>query len=435
MSDMFNLNIITFKKGSYIIIESKEDDRFFILKEGKVQLSREDEVVKERDGNILQAGDFFGVVAAMSHHNHIETAQALTDVSLIAVQEDEFDGFIQHNTEVAMNIIVQFSNRMRYLSKAFTQLTLNDTTEEDEVAHLFDIGKYYDKTENFSHAFYAYQQYLKYCPNGEHAAEAKERYKAVLSYAKSIPFTSDGNKRIYAADTVLYAQGEPAQEMYVIQSGAVKITKIVNNNEVLLAVFKAGDILGEMAILESKPRSVTAVTVEATTLISISKNNFANIVSTNPQIVGRLVKSLADRIWFMYRQLTNTSLMDPIARMYDVLLIQLEKNRIPLESPNAYSFDIGPQELVSLAAVPEEDVDKALNKFTANPIIKIIEGKIYVEHIKSLTKECNYYKSVDRRKKAFRESQDKDKRIEIPKISKPDTIEIPKVPKPGSSEQ
>ncbi|MDR0568072.1 MAG: cyclic nucleotide-binding domain-containing protein [Spirochaetaceae bacterium] len=418
MGDTFSINVLTFKRDSYIIVEGKEDNRFFIIKEGKVLLSRENEVVRERDGAVLQPGDFFGVVSALSQHPQIETVRALTDVSLIAVPDSDFDDFIQLNTQVAMNIITQFSSRIRYLNKAFTQRTLNDTSETDEPDHLFDIGKYYDKTENFSHAFYAYRQYLRHCPEGANVAEAQARLDAVKQYAKSIPFTTDGNKRIYAADTVLYAQGEPASELYVIQSGAVKISKIVNNNEVILATLRAGDILGEMAILESKPRSVTAVTVEVTSLISINKANFANIVDTNPQIVGHLVKSLAERIWFTYRQLSNTHLMDPIARIYDVLLIQLEKAKVPLDLDGAYSFDFGLQDLISLVGIPESDVDKTFLKFTANPNIKIINDKIYAEQVAALTKEANYYKSVDGRKKAFLQSKD-NKPIEIPKITKP----------------
>jgi len=47
-------------------------------------------------------GDFFGVVSTMSSHSHIETAQALTDVTLISVQKDQYGQLIQNNTPVAM---------------------------------------------------------------------------------------------------------------------------------------------------------------------------------------------------------------------------------------------------------------------------------------------------------------------------------------------
>jgi CRP-like cAMP-binding protein len=405
MTGNAHVTILTFKKDSYIIVEGKEDSRFFIIQEGKVQLSREAEVVKERDGNIFGPGEFFGVVAAMSSHSHIETAQALTDVTLMMVQASHFDAFIQSNTLMARNIITQFSNRMRYLTKALTQLTLNDSTAGEDVSHLFTLGKYYDKIENFSHAYYAYRQYLKYCPAGEYAPEAQERLNAVLPYAKSAPFIANGNKRTYGKDTILYAQGEPGEELYVIQSGSVKITKIINGNEILLAVLKAGDFVGEMGILESKPRSVTAVTHEESTLIAISKENFTGIVSSNPQIIGCLIKSLAERIWFLYKHLANTLLVDPVARVYDALLIQAEKNNVPLESNEGYTFDCGLQELIALTGgMSEEDADKASQKIALDPHIEIMDNKIRITQVAAITKERDYYKSVEWRKKAFHDS-------------------------------
>jgi CRP-like cAMP-binding protein len=406
MIDHAQFNLITYKKNSYILVEGKQDDCFYIIKEGKVQLSRNAEVVKERDGNILKPGDFFGVVATMSSHRHIETALAVTDVSVIVVQKSQFDAFIQSDTSMAMNIIMQFANRMRYLTKSLSHLTLNDETEEENASNLFLVGKYYDKVENYSHAYYAYHQYLKYCPDGTYIAEAKERLEAVSSYAKVMPFINEGNKRTYGPDTILYIQGEPGEELYVIQSGSVKITKIVNDNEILLSMLKPGDIVGELAILESKPRSITAITHdEECTLIVISKANFSSIVHSNPQIIGHLIQSFAERIWFLYRQLSNTVLVNPVARIYDALLIQLERIRIPLDSKEGYTFNFGMKELVALTGIPEEESNKAAHRITEDPNIKIVDDNIQILRIADMTKEAEYYRNIEWRKKVFRESR------------------------------
>jgi CRP-like cAMP-binding protein len=385
----------------------KLNECFFIIKRGRVQLSREAEVVKERDGNILGPGDFFGVIAAMSSHGHIETAQAITDVVLTVVEKHQFDGFIQHNIPMAKNIIMQFSNRMRYLTKSLTQLTLEDNTEAENASDLFTVGQYYDKVESFSHAYYAYRQYLKYCPDGEYAAEAKERLKAVTSYAKAVPFITDGNRRIYGKDTVLYIQGEPGEELYVIQSGSIKLTKIINGNEILLGVLKVGDIVGEMSILESKPRSVTAVTHEDCTIIAISKESFETIVNSNPQIIGHLIQLVAERIWFLYKQLSNTLLADPLARLYDAMLIQLEKERVPLTSPEGYTFNFGLKDLVAMTGISEEDADKAVERIKADSNIHIADDIINILHVAAVTKQGEYYRSIEWRKKTFREKQEK----------------------------
>ena len=49
---------------------------------------------------------------------------------------------------------------------------------------------------------------------------------------------------------MIFSEHEPGEDLYIIQQGKVKITKIINNQEVLLAVLQPGDIFGEMALLE-----------------------------------------------------------------------------------------------------------------------------------------------------------------------------------------
>jgi CRP-like cAMP-binding protein len=109
MENPLQLTFVNFKKDSYIIVEGKQNaDRFYIIKAGKVRISKQVEVVEEEGGNIYGPGDFFGVVSTMSSHSHIETAQAITDVTLISVQRDQYGTLIEKNTPVAMKIIMGF---------------------------------------------------------------------------------------------------------------------------------------------------------------------------------------------------------------------------------------------------------------------------------------------------------------------------------------
>ena len=61
---------------------------------------------------------------------------------------------------------------------------------------------------------------------------------------------------------VLFKEGDVGKEMYVIQAGKVNITKKVRDTEKILATLGAGEFLGEMAILNNKPRSAGAVMAE-----------------------------------------------------------------------------------------------------------------------------------------------------------------------------
>ena len=69
MSVPLHLSVISFKQGAYITVEGKQHaNQFFIIRLGKIRLSKEVEVVAEEGENLLGPGDFFGVVSTMSGH-------------------------------------------------------------------------------------------------------------------------------------------------------------------------------------------------------------------------------------------------------------------------------------------------------------------------------------------------------------------------------
>jgi CRP-like cAMP-binding protein len=405
MANQLQLAFVNFKKDSYIIVEGKQNaDRFFIIRQGKVRISKEVEVVEEEGGNILGPGDFFGVVATMSGHSHIETAQALTDVTLISVQKDQYVQLIQNNTPVAMKIILQFSKRMRFLDEALTRLTLKNTADNDP-SHLFKVAEYYAKQSQFNQAYFAYHQYIKYCPTGQNVQLARERMVKIAPYAKAVYLDkkTDEFTRTYPKDTMIFSEGQPGDELYIIQKGSVKIVKIVDNNEVLLAVLKQGDIFGEMALLESKPRSANAIAYEDCTVLAVNKENFERMVGSQPQIISRLTQLLAERIWFIYKQLANTLITDPLGRMYDALLIQLEKNRIPLGN-SPHTFDFGPKELINMVGLPTAEGNLVIRKLLENPKIRVVDNKIALTDVSEVVKQTEYYRKMQKIERARREA-------------------------------
>lgn len=407
MSNPLQLSIVNFNKDAYIIVEGKQRaDNFYIIRTGKVRISKEVEVVEEEGGNILGPGDFFGVVSTMSSHSHIETAQALTDVSLISVHRDQYGLLIEKNSPVAMKIIEGFSRRMRYLDEALARLT-NKSSRENDPNHLFEVAEYYAKQNQYNLAYYAYYHYVKLFPKGEFMQKAMERMAKIQPYAK--PVFLDGSDttftRTYPKNTMIFAESMPGKELYIIQKGSVKISKLVGGTEVLLAVLKPGDIFGEMSLIENKPRSASAIAYEDTVLLAVNKDNFARMVTTQPQIIARLTQLLAERIWFIYKQLANTLLKDPVAKMYDALLIQLEKARVPIRSGESYTFDIGPKELINMVGLPMAEGNNALRVLLQNPRIKAVDNRIFTSDVEEILKQANYYRKMQRIEQARKEQR------------------------------
>jgi CRP-like cAMP-binding protein len=406
MEGQFQLGTVRYKKDSYIIIEGKQNaDRFYIIQQGKVGISKEVVVAKE-EGKILGPGDFFGVISTMSGHSHIESAQALADVTLVTVLKEQYGTLIQKSSQVAMKIIMQFSRQLRYLNETLAGITLKKTTEIGP-AHLFEAASYYSRQKQYSKALYCYIHYLKHCPQGENVSAARQRIAEVKAQVKE-PIREFGPgdvNRTYRKDSLFFIEGEPGDEMFIIQKGSVKITKIVGDNEVLLAVLKAGDIFGEMALLENKPRGATAVAYDECEVMMINRANFEHMIKTQPQLITKVTTLLADRVWLIYKQLANTLIANPLGRMYDSLLIQLEKNRVSLDGQNPYLFSFGLQELTNMVGLSDRIARQTQAEILENKNIQIINDKIHVSSVGEIVKQVEYYRKMDRIEKSRKETQ------------------------------
>jgi CRP-like cAMP-binding protein len=129
--------------------------------------------------------------------------------------------------------------------------------------------------------------------------------------------------------------------------------------------------------------------------MAVNNANFNRMVASQPQIISKLTQLLSERIWFIYKQLANTQLSDSLGRMYDALLIQLEKIRIPLGT-QAYTFDFGPQELINLVGLSKDEGNALIRKLFENTKVKVVNNKIHLTSVEEVEKQAKYYRKMER---------------------------------------
>jgi CRP-like cAMP-binding protein len=100
----------------------------------------------------------------------------------------------------------------------------------------------------------------------------------------------------YEPGTVLFREGDPGDFMYVIQSGSVEIRREIGDLERVLAVLPAGEFFGEMALINARPRSATAVVREPSRLLVIEPRTFEAMLRGRVEIAVRLIRTLASRL-------------------------------------------------------------------------------------------------------------------------------------------
>jgi CRP/FNR family cyclic AMP-dependent transcriptional regulator len=102
--------------------------------------------------------------------------------------------------------------------------------------------------------------------------------------------------REFSAGDVLFREGDPGDQMYVIQSGAIRITKNIAGVDRVIAILGPGEFLGELAILNDKPRVATATVVSDARCLVIEAKTLETMVTRSGEIAMRLIKKLAKRI-------------------------------------------------------------------------------------------------------------------------------------------
>jgi CRP/FNR family cyclic AMP-dependent transcriptional regulator len=102
--------------------------------------------------------------------------------------------------------------------------------------------------------------------------------------------------REFPAGDTLFHEGDAGAEMYVLQSGVIEIVKRVGADEHRLALLEQGEFLGEMAILNGKPRTATARVVETARCLVLDGHTLETLLAKSPEIALRLMKKLAARL-------------------------------------------------------------------------------------------------------------------------------------------
>ena len=313
----------------------------------------------------------------------------------IAVRKDQYPELIQSNAPVALKTIRTFALKMRIMNEQLTQLALKNISVESP-EQMFFVASYYDKIGCFDPAVFAYYQYIKDCPSGLNVEVAKKRFARLKTHSKAVYFEpTEETIRNYPKGTMIFSECQSGQDMFIIQEGKVKITKIVNNTEVILAVLKKGDFFGEMALLADTPRSASILAFEDCQLMVVNRKNFEQMVTSQPQFVSRLTVTLSERLWSMERQLSNAAIANPVHKMVDMLSLQLEKEKFVLPEAGKVprQFDLTPYDVATMCGIPYVQQRTAVEEFLKRAPVKLDDrGKIFVPDCVEIVKAAIFYR-------------------------------------------
>jgi CRP-like cAMP-binding protein len=199
--------------------------------------------------------------------------------------------------------------------------------------------------------------------------------------------TTDRDINKYRKKQTIYNEGNRAARMFYIVKGKVKTYKTnEDGKELVVGLYSEGDFLGYLALLEGGSFKETAEAIEDSELAVIPKEDFDELMNSNPMVSHRFIQLLAKNVTDMENQLLGLAYNSLRKKVADAL-INLQKKFQKGTEP--FAINISRENLASIAGTATESLIRTLGDFRTEKLIDIKDGNIIVLNEKKLENLIN----------------------------------------------
>jgi len=163
--------------------------------------------------------------------------------------------------------------------------------------------------------------------------------------------------RNYDRGALLFRQGDPATELFVVVDGRIAIaTQAGDGREAMVAVLEQGGLFGELALFDDAPRSADGRALTDSTVAALGYEAVRQALRARPELLWVMVRLLAERLRATDETLADAVFLDVPARSAKRLL-ELAGDQ------DAFTIPMTQEELASMIGASRERVNKALALF------------------------------------------------------------------------
>ena len=183
----------------------------------------------------------------------------------------------------------------------------------------------------------------------------------------------------YPKKTTIFHEGAAAEYFYMIKNGRVKIIKFSNEGkELILEIISKGEIFGAIAVLKGFPYPASAVAMEDTEVVKISKPSLMKIVDRFPAIMYKLAMDIGERMRGSQEMLKNIALERVESRIASLLLKLASKMGQKTSEGIMIDMRLTKQDIADMVGTTVETSIRTMSKFKNKGLIKEKKGRIIV---------------------------------------------------------
>ncbi|GFG51693.1 Crp/Fnr family transcriptional regulator [Mycolicibacterium agri] len=194
---------------------------------------------------------------------------------------------------------------------------------------------------------------------------------------------------LFAAGSVVFAQGERGGALFVIVSGKVKETyRHTDGREAVLNILGPSEVFGVLTPFDNLPRTVTATALTEVRAVAIDRRQLLAWTVVCPEVIHQVMRLMARRVDVVTDCLVDFMCPDPTYRIARRLLVLAKRFGRRHADGVQVGHDMTLAELASFSGVDEHTAAVTLRDFKADGWIRIVDGEVLIVDAHGLAQVC-----------------------------------------------
>jgi CRP-like cAMP-binding protein len=219
-------------------------------------------------------------------------------------------------------------------------------------------------------------------PPSQRRIDRRELLRGVSIFASLSEAELDGLLRVtrtkrVSAGEMLFRKGEEGRQLYGVVAGHLRIFAVgPDGKEMVFHIADPGDVIGEIALLDSNPRSASVVAIQDSELLCLDRRDFLPFLERHPRVAVGLASLLAARVRRLSELAEDSILLALRARLAKKLVALARNYGEATDAGTRIDLKLSQQDLGDLVGTTRESINKQLREWSQAGLVHFERGTV-----------------------------------------------------------